>query len=165
MEEVADAAWNASVLGVRRVPGVDVVTVMPWIVIAAAALPKTPPCPPVAHCSRSSVSWWAQKVVFHAVHVLLARGRLSQSGRCFGKLPAAKTEPVAIAASHLSSIRSFARTDFFCAFSRRLMYSGMCGSSAHQTSVAERSETMSVALRPPLPPLRRAKKSRRGTLL
>ena len=48
---------------------------------------------------------------------------------------------------------------------RLLTYSGTHGSSAHQTRVAERRETMYVALRLPLPPLRRAKKSRRGTLL
>ena len=62
-------------------------------------------------------------------------------------------------------IGSDALTDFLCASSNRFKYSGTCGSSAHQPRVAERRETMSVALRPPLPPLRRAKKSRSGTLL
>ena len=96
-----------------RAPTVAVAAVIPWLVIVAAALPKTSPLSPVARCSRSSVSWWERKVVFHAAHVLLVRGRLSQSGRCFGKLPAARSEPVAMAASHLSFIGSFARTDFF----------------------------------------------------
>ena len=44
-------------------------------------------------------------------------GGLSQSGRCFGKLPAERSKPVAIAASHMLSMGSFAHTDFFCASS------------------------------------------------
>ena len=39
----ADAAWNVSVSGVIRAPGVAVAAVMPSMVIAAAVLPKTPP--------------------------------------------------------------------------------------------------------------------------
>ena len=72
---------------------------------------------------------------------------------------------MAIASIHLLSIGSFARTNFFCASSRQLTYSGTQGSSAHQPSVAERREKMSVASRPPLLPLSQAKKSQRGTLL
>ena len=96
---------------------------------------------------------------------MLERGRLYQLGRCFGKLPTARSEPVAITASHLLSIGSFARTEFFCASSRRLTYSRTRGSSAHQPSVVERRETMLVASRLLLLPLSRAKKLRRGTLL
>ena len=115
MVDVPDAAWNASASGLIRAPGLAVAAMMPCIKMAADALPKTSPLSPVARCSRSSVSWWERKVVFHAAHVLLARGGMSQSGRCFGKLLAARSEPLAIAASHLSSIRSFAQTDFFWA--------------------------------------------------
>ena len=86
-------------------------------------------------------------------------------GSCLGKLPAARREPVAMAASHLLSIGSDALTDFLCASSNRFTYSGTRGSSAHQPRVAERRETMSVASRPPLLPLRRVKKSWSGTLL
>ena len=112
-EDGPDAAWNVSLSGEVWVLGIAVASVMPWSAVAAEALPKTSPRSPVAHCSRSSVSWCVGKVVFHAAHVLLERGRLSQSGRCLGKLPAARSKPVAMAASHLSSIRSVALTDFF----------------------------------------------------
>ena len=98
---VADSACNASVSGVSRAPGVAVSEVMPWIVIVVAALPKTTPRSPVARCYHSIMSWCAWKVFFHAAHVLLERGRLSQSRRCFGKLSAARKNPVTIAASHM----------------------------------------------------------------
>ena len=90
-----------------------VAAVMPWMAVAAAALPKTLSRSPVACCSLSSVSWCERKIFFHAARVLLAWGRLSQSGRCLGNLPAARSEPVAMAASHASLIGSFALTDFF----------------------------------------------------
>ena len=61
---------------------------------------------------------------------------------------------MAIVASHMSSMGSFFRTDFFCASSRRLTYLGPRGLLVHQPSMAERRETIPVALRPPLPPLR-----------
>ena len=94
-----------------------------------------------------------------------ARGRLSQLGRCLGKLPVARRELVEMAASHLLSMSIDARTDFLCASSNLFRYSGTRGSLAHQLRVAERRETIYVASRPPLPPLRRVKKSQRGTLL
>ena len=58
---------------------------------------------------------------------------------------------MAIAANHLLSIGSFARTDFFWAFSRRLTYLGTPGSSAHQKRMAKRREMMFVASRLTLP--------------
>ena len=60
-----------------RVPGVVVAAVILWIVITAAALPKTPPLFPVARFSRLIVSWWSKKVAFYAVRFLLAGGGLS----------------------------------------------------------------------------------------
>ena len=47
----------------------------------------------------------------------VSAGRFSHSGCCFGKLPAARSKTVEIAASHMLLMRSFARTDFFCASS------------------------------------------------
>ena len=105
-------------------PGRAVAWVIPWIAVAEEALPKTSPRSPVARCSRSSVSLWERNAVFHDVQVLLARGRLSQSGSCLGKLPAARREPVAMAASHLSLIGRDALTDLRCASSSLLMYLG-----------------------------------------
>ena len=164
-EDGPDAAWNASALAEVWTPDRAVAYMILWSAVAAEALPKTSPRSLVDRCSHSSVSWWARKAVFHAVHVLLAHERLSQSRRCLGKLPAARREPVAMAASHFSSIGSDALTDFLCASSYMFTYSGTRGSSARQPRVSKKRETISVALRPPLPPLRRAKKSRRGTLL
>ena len=45
---VADAnvAWNSSMSGVIRAPGVSMAVVMPWMVIVAASLPKMPPLLP-----------------------------------------------------------------------------------------------------------------------
>ena len=95
----------------------------------------------------------------------VSAGKLSKSGRCFGKLPAARSEPVAIAVSHMLSMGCFAQTGFFCASSRRLVYSGTHKLLAHQPRMAERRETILVASRPPLPPLRRAKQIAEGHLI
>ena len=161
----SDAAWYACALGEVWKPGRAVSWVIPWIAVAAEALPKTSPRSPVARCSRSSVSWCERNVVFHNVQVLLAWGRLSQSGRCLGKLPADRREPVDMAASHLSLIGRDSLIDLCCASSSLLMYSGTRGSSSHQPRVADRRETMSVALKPPLPLFSQAKKSHSRTLL
>ena len=90
---------------------------MPWSAVAAEAPPEN-----VAPLSGDPLLTLERELVraesvFHATHVLLAQGRLSQLGRCLGKLPAERREPVAMAASHLSSTGRDAHIDFLCASS------------------------------------------------
>ena len=81
----SDAAWYACALGDVWKPGLAVSWVIPWIAVAAEALPKTSPRSPVVRCSRSSVSWCARNVVFHDVQVLLARGEAVPVGALLGE--------------------------------------------------------------------------------
>ena len=124
---------------------------MPWMAAAELVVLKRPPRVLVALCLRSMVSWAARMVVFHNLQSLAVAARPSQSGHCFGKLPATRREGHAMAASQLSVIERPAQVAFFYKSSIVLMYSGTRGSAFQKSIISFMRETMLVASKPPLP--------------
>ena len=93
---------------------------------AAAALNESSPL--ARRVSRSRFLWMGLKASFQALHVWLAFGFPSHSGRLLGKKFASRREDVANSASQLSTIGRPARWELFCASSIVMMYWGNQGS-------------------------------------